>query len=193
MAALKKKETEDFRVMSLGEADAAYAALVSKRNELQNRYTELHAERGKLRREIEAEEASGRQRVSPEVARLLGDSPDSVTALSARHREVAVEMGHIEVAQETLRRRLEEARNGASKAACDGVRGEYQRRLSAVCEAAKALEAARDDHDALLDDLEREDVNLAYLRPVRAHFLGDRGQGRVFYFLKEAREAGFNV
>jgi hypothetical protein len=82
------------------------------------------------------------------------------------------------------------ARNQASKVVCDTVRQEYQRRLGAVCDAAKALEAARQEHDALLDDIEREDVNLAYLRPVRAHFLGDRREGKVFYFLKEVKEFG---
>ncbi|MEY9423597.1 chromosome segregation ATPase [Bradyrhizobium japonicum] len=163
MALLKKKEADAFVVPSLAEASLEYKALLDKQTELQSRYSELHSERAKLRREIEAEEAAGKQRLAPEVARLLGDPADSVTALANRHREVAVEMGHIEVAQETLRRRLSEARNGASKAVCDGVRGEYQRRLGDVCDAAKALEAARERHDELLDDIEREDVNLAYL------------------------------
>ncbi|MCK1299608.1 hypothetical protein IVB33_18915 [Bradyrhizobium sp. 24] len=189
MAPLKTKPADEFRIPTLAESDPAYGALIAKQTELQNSYTKLHAERAKLRREIEEEEAAGKQRLAPEVARLLGDFPDSVTALSSRHREVAVQMGHIEVAQETLRRRLEEARNGASKAVCDSVRGEYQRRLSAVCEAAKVLEAARDQHDALLDDIEREDVNLAYLRPVRAHFPGDRRDGKISYFLREVKEA----
>lgn len=61
-------------------------------------------------------------------------------------------------------------------------------RLAAVCEAARALEAAREEHDALLDDLEREDVRLRYLGPVRAHFTE-----RVAYFLRECAEAGHNV
>lgn len=192
MATLKKK-TDEFAVPSLSAASPEYKALVEKQTELQSRYGELYRERSKLRREIEAEEAAGKQRLAPEVARLLGDPDDSVTALSNRHREVAIEMGHIEVAQETLRRRLEEARTGASKAVCDSVRGEYQRRLSAVCAAARALEAAREDHDTLLDDIEREDARLDYLRPVRPFFLGDRREGKVFYFLKEVKEAGHNV
>jgi chromosome segregation ATPase len=193
MALLKTKTTDAFVVPSLSAASPEHKALVEKQTELQGRYSELHSERAKLRREIEAEEAAGKQRLAPEVARLLGDPADSVTALSNRHREVAVEMGHIEVAQETLRRRLSEARNGASKAVCDVVRGEYQRRLGAVCEAAKALEAAREQHDALLDDIEREDVNLAYLRAVRPFFLGDRHDGKVSYFLREVKEAGHNA
>ncbi|WP_431014687.1 hypothetical protein [Bradyrhizobium pachyrhizi] len=184
-----KKNTDAFVVPSLADGSPEYKALVEKQTELQGRYSELYSERTKLRREIEAEEAAGKQRLAPEVARLLGDPDDSVTALSNRHREVAVEMGHIEVAQETLTRRLSEARNAASKAVCDSVRGEYQRRLSAVCEAAKALESARDYHDSLLDDIEREDVNVAYLRPVHPHFMGDRKQGRIFYFLREVKEA----
>jgi hypothetical protein len=102
-------------------------------------------------------------------------------------------MGHVEVAQETLRRRLLEARNGASKAVCDGVRGEYQRRLGALCKLLLEVEAARQSHDELLDDLEREDVAKSYLRPVIPHFLGDRRDGKVDYFLKEVKESGHNV
>jgi len=92
-----------------------------------------------------------------------------------------------------LARRPAEARDVASRTVCATVRQEYQRRLTAVCEAARALEAAREEHDTLLDDLEREDVRLGYLGPVRPFFLGDRGHGRVFHFLKEVREAGHNV
>ncbi|MGY4428264.1 hypothetical protein ACVWWO_000741 [Bradyrhizobium sp. F1.13.1] len=193
MTILKKKDTESFRVPTLSEASPEYAGLVEKRQELSDRYRELSGERSKLSGDIEAEKAAGGQRLSPGVAALLGDSPDKLTLMSQRMREVATSMDNIEAAQEVIRRRMDEARNGASKVVCDTVHHEYQRRLGAVCAAAKILETAREQHDALLDDIEREDVNLAYLRPVRAHFLGDRREGKVFYFLKEAREAGHNV
>lgn len=193
MAPLKTKTTESFRVPSLAESDSTYAGLVAKRGALNDRYRELNAERSKLRGEIEAEKSTGGQRLSPGVAALLGDGPDSLTLLSARLREVSVEMGNIEGATEVLARRISEARNAASKTVCDTMRQEYQRRLGAVCSAARALDAARERHDEFLDDIEREDVNLAYLSPVRAHFLGDRRDGKVFYFLKEVREAGHNA
>ncbi|EIG56233.1 hypothetical protein [Bradyrhizobium sp. WSM1253] len=193
MAPLTKKPAEMFIVPSLSDASPDHRALVEKQTELQTRYSELRAERAKLQHEIEAEEAAGKQRIAPEVARLLGDPIDSVTALSNRHREVAVEMGHIEVAQETLRRRLSEARNGASKAVCDSVRGEYQRRLGVMCKLLTEVETARHSLDELLDDLDREDVAKSYLRPVIPHFLGDRRDGRVSYFLREVAENGHNV
>jgi hypothetical protein len=116
-----------------------------------------------------------------------------VPHLRKRRREVSGEITDAETALGVIARRLAAARDVASKAACDAIRSEYQRRLSFVCESAKALEAAREEHDALLDDLEREDINMAYLRPVRAHFLGDRRDGKIGYFMKEAREAGHNV
>lgn len=193
MAPLKTKTTETFRIPSLIESDGNYAGLIAKRDELNDRYRKLSAERSKLSGDIEAEKAAGGQRLSPGVAALLGDAPDRLTLMSQRMHEVATEMENIEAAQEVIRRRMDEARNGASKVVCDTVRNEYRRRLAAVCEIAKALEAAREEHDVLLDEIEREDVNLAYLRPVRAHFLGDRRGGKIGYFLKECAEAGHNV
>ncbi|EIG56186.1 hypothetical protein [Bradyrhizobium sp. WSM1253] len=193
MAPLKTKPVDDFRIPSLAEASPEYAGLVEKRQELSDRYRELSGERSKLSGDIEAEKAAGGQRLSPGVAALLGDAPDKLTLMSQRMREVATSMDNIEAAQEVIRRRMDEARNGASKVVCDTMRQEYQRRLGAVCAAAKALAGAREEHDALLDDIEREDVNLAYLRPVRAHFLGDRRDGKIGYFLKECAENGHNV
>lgn len=193
MANLKKKPADEFVVPSLAESSEEYNGLVVKRQGLHERYLALNAESNKLRGEIEKAKAAGGQPLSPSVAALLGDAPDSLTLLSQRLREVATDMNNIEAAQEILRRRIEEARNGASKAVCDTVRQEYQRRLGAVCDAAKALEAARQEHDELLDNVEREDVSLSYLSPVRPFFLGDLREGKVFYFLKEVKEAGHNV
>jgi hypothetical protein len=193
MAQLKTKTTDEFRVPSLAESDPSYGALLQKQSELHNRYIKLRDERSKLSREIEAEKAAGGQRLSPEVAALLGDAPDSLTMLTQRQREIATEMSTIEAGQEVILRRLDEARNVASKLVCSTMLPEYRRRLGAVCDAAKALEDAREQHDALLDDIEREGVRFDYLRPVRAHFLGDRREGRVFYFLKEVRENGHNA
>ncbi|MCK1714269.1 MULTISPECIES: hypothetical protein [unclassified Bradyrhizobium] len=155
MATLKK-DTEPFRIPSLADASPEHATLLAKQEDLNDRYRKLNAERSKLRGEIEAEKAAGGQRLSPDVARLLGDAPDSLTMLTQRQREVAGEMATIEAGQEVILRRLNESRNVASKVVCDTMRQEYQRRLGAVCDAARALEAAREHHDALLNDIERE-------------------------------------
>ncbi|MBB4364244.1 NACalpha-BTF3-like transcription factor [Bradyrhizobium sp. CIR18] len=192
---MKKKTNDEYRVPSLAEADSAYADLIAKRMGLEQRYSELNTQRSKLLGEIAAAKAAGGKYIAPAVAELLGGPKEgtSVAELSRQLREVATEMAHIEDAREVLFRRTAEARDVASKTVCVTVRQEYQRRLTAVCEAARALEAAREEHDALLDDLEREDVRVGYLGPVRPFFLGDRGQGQVFHFLKEVREAGHNV
>lgn len=194
MALLKKKPADAYVVPSLIEGSSEYASLVAKQVELQTRYGELNTERGLLRREIEVAKAAGGKHPSLAVAELLGDNTEaSVAGLSKKLREVGTEMANVEAATEILRRRIDEARNAASKIVCDMVRQEYKRRLAALCAAARALEAAREEHDTLLDDLEREDVRLGYLPPVRPFFLGDRGQGHVHHFIREAKGAGYNV
>jgi len=187
MAPFKKKPADDFRVTSLGEADPAYAALLQRQSELSELLSKLRNERSDLDKKIEEQPKSP---YSAGVSRLLGDDEGAAPHLRKRRAEVLGEITDVETALVVIRKRLDEASNNASKLVCDNVRGEYQRRLGVVTDAAQSLEAARQDHDALLDDIEREGVNLAYLRPVRPFFLGDRSEGRVFYFLKEVKEAG---
>ncbi|MBB4391477.1 hypothetical protein [Bradyrhizobium sp. ERR14] len=191
MAPLKKPAaTEPYRIPSLAEADNAYADLIVKRQSLDEQYGALNVKRAKLRREIEAAKAAGGKRLAPAVAELLGDATEgSIVELSRQLREVSTEMANIEAAIEILRRRTDEARNAASKLVCSAVMPEYRRRLGALCEAAKALEAARQSHDELLDQFDAEDVRKDYLRPVHPFFMGDRREGKVFYFLKEVKEA----
>lgn len=191
MAFAKKKE--EFRIPSLVEASPDYAALIEKQIELNRKYSELNAESSKLRLEIETKRAEG-PGISSAVAHLLGDNPvDGIAALFKRFREVAAEMENIESALEILRRRLSEARDLASKVVCHTIRQEYVQRVGTLCDAARALEAARLAHDELLDGLDVEDVRKDYLPPVAPYFLGDRHEGRVFQFLKEVKEAGYNV
>lgn len=186
MANLKKKDVEEFHIPTLGEADAGYAALLQRQSDLSAMLSKLHGERGDLEKNIAEQPKSP---YSAGVSRLLGDDEGAAPHLKKRRGEVLGEITDVETALVVIRKRLDEARNGASKAVCATIMPEYLKRLSDVCGAAKALEAARERHDSLLDDIEREDVNLAYLRPVRAHFLGDRREGKVHYFLKEVKEA----
>ncbi|MCP1792441.1 hypothetical protein J2R95_008740 [Bradyrhizobium japonicum] len=144
MAPLKTKTTDEFRVPSLAEADSSYADLIAKRVELEQRDSKLNSERSKLRGKIEAGRAAFGKHISPGVAALLGDDPtDSIADLSRQLREVTTEIANIESAREVLHRRTDEARNVASKLVCFTMMPEYQRRLGAVCEAARALEAAK--------------------------------------------------
>ncbi|WP_225152118.1 hypothetical protein [Bradyrhizobium sp. NBAIM08] len=92
MAILKKRPAEEFRIPSLAESDASYAALLEKRDELNERYRGLNAERSKLHHEIERAKAAGGERLRADVARLLGESPEgSISELSLQLREVTKE------------------------------------------------------------------------------------------------------
>ncbi|MCK1420716.1 hypothetical protein IVB14_05165 [Bradyrhizobium sp. 180] len=194
MALLKKKPADEFIVPSLADSSPEFAALIAKRQELEQNYAKLNTERSKLLEEIKAAKAAGGEHLNSSVARILGDAAKgSIGELSKRLRDIVTEMSNIEDAREVLYRRTGEARDKASKIVCSAVRHEYKRRLAALCDAARALEAAREDHDALIDDLEREDVRLGYLAPITPHFMGDRREGRIFHFLKEVREKGYNV
>ncbi|WP_234683977.1 hypothetical protein [Bradyrhizobium monzae] len=186
MASLKKKDVEEFRVPTLGESDAAYAALLQRQSDLSAMLSKLHSERGELEKNIAEQPKSP---YSAGVSRLLGDDEGAAPHLRKRRGEVLGEITDVETALVVIRKRLDEARNGASKAVCDAVRQEYQKRLGVVCDAARALEAARQSHDELIAAIEREDVNLAYLKPVHPFFMGDRREGKVFHFLKEVAEA----
>lgn len=77
MAILKKKPVDEFRIPSLSEASPEHAALIAKRQELNEQYSALNAERSKLRGEIEKAKAAGGERLPPGVAALLGDDPDT--------------------------------------------------------------------------------------------------------------------
>ncbi|KYK47277.1 hypothetical protein A1D31_31410 [Bradyrhizobium liaoningense] len=191
MAILRKKDTtESFRVPTLEESSTEFAGLLTKQAELSALLSGLRKESDELDKRI-AEQPKAPH--SAGVSKLLGDPEDAAPHLRKRRREVSGEITDVETALVVIRKRLEEARDVASKTACDAIRGEYRRRLSAVCDAARALEAARQVHDELLDQLDAEDIRKDFLRPVIPHFMGDRHEGRAFYFLKEVKEAGYNV
>lgn len=189
MALLKKKAADEFVVPSLSD-DPAYAAVLQRQAELNALMSKLISERRDLDKKIEEQPKSP---YSAGVSRLLGEDEGAAPHLRKRRAEVLGEITDVETALVVIRKRLEEARNNASRSVCDSVRGEYQRRLGVLCDAARALEVARQDHDALLDQLDAEDIRKDYLRPVIPHFMGDRREGRAFYFLKEVKEAGYNV
>lgn len=189
MALLRKRDPE-FRVPTLEESSAEFAGMVAKQIELSALLSGLRKEADELDKRI-AEQPKAPH--SAGVSKLLGDPEDAAPHLRKRRREVSGEITDVETALGVVAKRIAAARDVASKTACDAIRGEYQRRLSAVCDAARALEAAREQHDLLLDDMEREDINLAFLRPVHPHFMGDRREGRVPYFLRECVEAGHHV
>lgn len=192
MAILKKQATAqpeaEFRVPSLEEASAEYAALVAQRSGLTQRGADTRAERRDIERKI-AEAPAPIMRAG--VAELLGETSDSTSGLRTRLAEVSKLERDIGSALEVIRQRLAVARTGASKAICAAARPEYGRRVAAICDALQAVAVARAAFDDLRDEFERQDVSWASLGPISLGFLGDARDGHIQRFVREAREAGY--
>ena len=190
MAFAKKKPADAFVVPSLSEASPDYAALVQKQAELQARQSTLRDQRREVEREIAAQPPAS-LRVSARVAELLGDEADSTPNLQRRLAEVRGAERDVEEAVEIVRRRLADARGAASVAVCTAVRPEYTRRVKAMVAAVTALQAARENYDALVDELVVNDVAWTSLVPMHPTFCGDRHDGHLARYLRDANEAGY--
>jgi hypothetical protein len=190
MAIIKKKPADAFVVPSLADASPDYAALVQKQAELQARQSALRDQRREVEREIAAQPPAS-IRVSARVAELLGDEADSGPNLQRRLAEVRGAERDVEDAIEIVRRRLADARGAASVAVCTAVRPEYARRVSAMVSAVSALQEARADYDALVDELVVNDVAWTSLVPMHPTFCGDRHDGHLARYLRDAKEAGY--
>lgn len=193
MAILKKSAVaaaEPFRVPSLEEANPAYAALIEKRREIDQRRAGLERERSDLIQQIEADTRSA---ASVRVAELLGDEGDGFSKAHARARvaEIARQLGDIVQAHEEIRRRLSIERSTASVTICKAVRPEYGRCVAAVCKALEAVNAAHREYEQLKNDLEAEDIAWTRLTPMGPRFLGDVRDGHIQRYLREAKEAGY--
>ncbi|BBD37538.1 hypothetical protein Amn_24180 [Aminobacter sp. Y103A] len=191
MALLKKSvpATEPFRIPTLAEADADYAAMEAKLAELNAQLAATKAEDRSLERDILARPAPG---IRSGVAELLGDAVDiSLHGRPARLQDLRRKASDIEAAIEIIRRRMADRRSIASVAACKAVRDEYGRRVRAIITALEAVAAARADAEQILDGLEREDVQYGYLPPLRPTFLGTIGDGHIDRYIRSATEAGY--
>jgi chromosome segregation ATPase len=189
---LKKKAADAFVVPSLADASPDYAALIAKQADLQARQSALRDQRREVEREIAAQPPAT-MRVSARVAELLGDEPDSAPNLQRRLVEVRGAERDVEDAIEIVRRRLADARGMASVAVCAAVKPEYARRVKAMVAAVTALQAAREDYDALVDELLANDVAWTSLVQMHPTFCGDRHDGHLTRYLRDAREAGYDV
>ena len=183
------KKTEPFRAPSLAEADETYRAIQKRIAELGDERIATEEAIAKLDDDIRSRPAPG---IRAEVAALIGQTVDAELAgRGARRRELRKHSDDIEAAIEILRRQLADRVGPASVAACALVRDEYGHRIAGLAAALEAANAARLYADALLDDLEAEGIQLSYLPALRANFLGDRKDGHVAQFVREAREAGY--
>lgn len=192
MAFNRKKSADAFAVPSLSDASPDYAALVQKQAELQAHQSALRDQRREVEREIAAQPPAA-MRVSARVAELLGDEQDSAPNLQRRLAEVRGAERDVEEAIEIVRRRLADARGMASVAVCAAIRPEYARRVKAMVAAVTALQDARADYDALVDDLVAGDIAWTSLVPMHPTFCGDRQDGHLTRYLRDAKEAGYNV
>ncbi|MBB4348021.1 hypothetical protein [Aliirhizobium cellulosilyticum] len=186
---MKFNKSTPFRVPTLAEADADYAAMEAKLAELATEASRTNAEIDELAADIIARPAP---RIQAGVAALLGETVDQTLASRpAKLAELRKHAADVDAAIEIIRRRMRDRQAQASVAACAVVRAEYGKRISALVEALDAVHAARLHADALLDGLENEGVQITYLPAVRANFLGERNDGHIHRFRREAAEAGY--
>lgn len=189
MALLKKSPPAQFVVPTLVESDSDYRERVERLAGLQDALTELAQERRRLEREISETPAPT---VRPSVAVLLGDEKvDARTALLARLAEVRRSITDHETAIELQRRRVEEARGRASAIVREKVKPEYGKRVAALASALEQAHAARLSLRELVDEMEVDGCSWAALGVFEPTFLGDREDGHVHRFVREAKAAGY--
>jgi len=190
MAVFKKTSpaAEPFRVPSLAEAGADYAAIVDKQQELQGRQSALTTERRELEAKVAAAPAPAYR---PAIATLLGESVESTSAELARLKEISALDADIKAALEILRQRSDVARGKASMAVCDRIKPEYARRVAAICKALEVVHEARAAYAELVDDLERNDISWSRLGPMQPLFLGSLQDGHVQRYIAEAKGLGY--
>jgi hypothetical protein len=186
---MAKKPTDEFRVPSLAEASPAYAALLQKQVELQDRQSALREERRALERQLSALPQSTVQ-VSSRVAEILGDEQDSAPMLRKQIAGLRSEESDLEAALEITLRRILEAKGQASTLVIATARDEYRRRVAAVTKAASALHEARMEYLDLRWQFEAQDVSWTALGPLSIGFLGDHTDGQLVRLIKDG---GANV
>ncbi|MBZ9741017.1 MULTISPECIES: hypothetical protein [unclassified Mesorhizobium] len=177
-------KSPEFRVLSLAEADSEYATIETHLTDLMSKHSAAHREASVIEADILARPAP---RMRSGVAELLGNTVDtSLQQRPERLKEKRHQVADLEDAIEILRRRLADRRGKASVAVCAAVREEYGLRVAKICVALNDVDAAAKDAEKLLDALDREDVALSYLPPMRPTFMSG-----YLHYLKEAQEAGY--
>lgn len=187
---MKKQEVKnEFKALSLEEADADFRDMTSRLALLHEKLRQLAAEGSAL--EAELASAPRAASYSANVAALLGEDTSATTTNGkrARLREIAAEWRDIEQAVAIVERRRAERIGPASVAACMAARPEYGKRVGSFIEALKSAKAAYDSLNEVPDALEREGVQIGYLQPVRVPFFAgnDNAMSRL---IAEAKEAG---
>ena len=137
--ALLKKSTEPFRAPSLADASPDYATQLAKRVELQDLQSVRIRERRALEKSI-AEDTS--REIRPSISALLGDAPGTKALSRRRLAEVQSELTDIDAALVVVEQRIRDAHAKANRSACQAARPEFAKRIGAMVEAMKTLDAA---------------------------------------------------
>ncbi|TIO04097.1 hypothetical protein [Mesorhizobium sp.] len=186
MAILKK--SEPFIVPSLAEANSVYGELLAKRIDLNSVMSGRVAEQRRLEKEIAADTS---REVRPSIAALLGDAPGSKALNRKRLAEVNSEIKDIESAMRILEQRIKDAHTAANRDACAILKPEFDKRIAAMVNAMRVLDAAHRDFDDLCGAAEAEDIRVAHIAP-KPFFLGGAREAdrRIAAYI---REAGYAV
>ena len=94
-----------------------------------------------------------------------------------------------------IEERIREAKGSASAAVCEVSRPEYAKRVTAICEALKALDEAHKSYDELRNQFDANDIAWTRLVPMTPRFLGASNDPdrRIARYIKEAKDAGHYV
>ena len=180
-------KSKPFTIPSLGVADAEYGRLLGIRAGLITQQTDAV----RAVRALEAEISSDTSKpVRPEVAALLGEAPTSKTKNIAKLRETKQLVADVEAALTEVDRRLTDAKPAANRAAVAAARPEIDRRIAALADAMRTLDAAHADLDTLCADLEAEDIQFAHVLPRPWFLMGSRDNDRpIQRYLREVAHA----
>lgn len=186
---MKRSEqpVEPYIVASLTDVDPGLGELVAKREqfheEMRTAATEVRQAEKDLAGDTSVE-------LRPGVARLLGDidSPKSIKRLALKAAKER--RADLDAAVSIIERRVADARPAANRAACAAVKPEFDRRLGALCDALRVVDAAHQEFDQLCQALEAEDIQYGSLGP-RPFFLGGAREPdrQIVRFLREAGNA----
>lgn len=183
-----KIEEQPFRVPSLAEVDADYAALVERRTKVATELGANAREQHVLKSDLEKNPRG------PTLRSAVGDLVGDVIELDERPQKLAElrKRAHdLEDAETILSKRIAERKSPASVAACNAVKPEFGARIKAFAEALEVAHKARLHFEDLLLDLEANDIQWTRLGIVRQAWLGDLRDGHVQRFIREARELGY--
>jgi hypothetical protein len=195
MAFLKSKPavaTEPFRVRTLSEASADYAAQVARDAEFVQRQKALEGERSALLGiDVKTFEADARRARVEAIATGAGDIADLPeaprSAMRARFADIDRQLADLKAARDVLRLHIAAARMKASATVVAEVGDEYRSRVVAVCRSlAAAYEASRAVED-FRDQMSAKNIAWLTLVPISAENI----HGKIQMFVSSAIRDGF--